>query len=75
NTAKGENQMKKITIVFLLLVFILSGCTGNKYEDTAIKSEEQQIKVYITDIAHEKAEERMKQKGNDDLLVMIRGSC
>ncbi len=67
--------MKRFVVVLALLVFILSGCTGNKYEDTAIKVEEQQIKVDITDIAHEKAEERMKQKGNDDLLVMIRGSC
>jgi Fe-S cluster assembly iron-binding protein IscA len=26
-------------------------------------------------MAHEKAEERMKEKGNDELLVMVRGSC
>ncbi|GEM_PF-3876272 len=67
--------MKKLFIIFTLLIFILSGCVGDKYADQAIKLENQEIKVDITDIAHEEAEERMGQKGNDDLLVMVRGSC
>jgi len=67
--------MKKLFIIFTLLIFILSGCAGDKYADQAIKLENQEIKVDITDIAHEEAEERMGQKGNDDLLVMVRGSC
>jgi len=67
--------MKKFTIIFILAVFILSSCTGNKYSKIAIKIDEQEIKVDITDIAHKNAEERMKEKGNDNLLVMIKGSC
>ncbi len=67
--------MKKLVIISVLLIFILSGCNTDKYGDTALKLEEQLIKVDITDIAHENAEEIMKLKGNDDLFVMIRGSC
>jgi hypothetical protein len=52
-----------------------SACTGSKYADEAIPKEKQEIIVDITDMAHEKAEERMKEKGNDELLVMVRGSC
>jgi len=72
---KGENKMKKLGIISMLLILILSGCIGDKYSATALKLEEQQIKIDITDIAHENAEEIMKQKGYDDLLVMIKGSC
>lgn len=67
--------MKKIVPVLILLMLFASACTGSKYADEAIPKEEQEIIVDITDIAHEKAEERMKEKGNDDLLVMVRGSC
>ena len=67
--------MKKIVLVLILLMIFTSACTGSKYADEAIPKEKQEIIVDITDIAHEKAEERMKQKGNDELLVMVRGSC
>ena len=67
--------MRKLVIISMLLIVVLSGCTGNKYSDIAIKIDEQEIKIHITDTAHENAEERMKEKGNDNLLVMVRGSC
>jgi len=67
--------VKKIVIVSICLIFILSGCTGDKYADIALSLEDQDIKVNITDIAHENAEEIMKLKENDNLLVMVRGSC
>jgi len=75
HSIRGENKMKKLGIISMLLILILSGCIGDKYSATALKLEEQQIKIDITDIAHENAEEIMKQKGYDDLLVMIKGSC
>jgi len=67
--------MKKIVLVLILLMIFTSACTGSKYADEAIPKEKQEIIVDITDMAHEKAEERMKEKGNDELLVMVRGSC
>lgn len=67
--------MKKLIPTLILLIIVVSACTGSKYADEAIPKEEQDIIVDITDIAHEKAEERMKEKGNDKLLVMVRGSC
>ncbi len=67
--------MKKLVPVLILLMLFASACTGSKYADEAIPKEKQEILVDITDMAHEKAEERMKEKGNDELLVMVRGSC
>jgi len=67
--------MKKLVPVLILLMLFASACTGSKYADEAIPKEKQEIIVDITDMAHEKAEERMKEKGNDELLVMVRGSC
>jgi hypothetical protein len=67
--------MKILVPVLILLMLFASACTGSKYADEAIPKEKQEIIVDITDMAHEKAEERMKEKGNDELLVMVRGSC